>query len=46
MDAKNPTRENFRFGATREDLFLTDRDVKLDVTFLNKMGLSKQRMLE
>jgi hypothetical protein len=41
---ENPTRENCRFGATREDLFPTDRDVKLDVTFLKKMGLSKQRM--
>jgi hypothetical protein len=42
----NPTRRNCRFGATREDLFPTDRDVKMDVTFLKKMGLSKQRMLE
>jgi hypothetical protein len=41
---ENPTRENCRFGATREDLFPTDRDVKLDVTFPIKMGLSKQRM--
>jgi hypothetical protein len=41
---ENLTRENCRFGATREDLFPTDRDVKLDVTFLKKMGLSKQRM--
>jgi hypothetical protein len=40
----NPTRENCRFGATREELFPTDRDVKLDVTFFKKMGLSKQRM--
>ena len=43
---ENPTRENCRFGATREDLFPTDRGVKLDVTFLKKMGLSKQRMQE
>ncbi len=43
---KNPTRENCRFGAIREDLFLTDRDVNLDVTFFKKMGPSKQRMLE
>jgi hypothetical protein len=43
---ENPTRENCRFGATREDLFPTDRDIKLDVTFFKKMGLSKQRMLE
>ncbi len=41
---EKPTRENCRFGATREDLFPTDRDVKLDVTFLKKMGLSKHRM--
>jgi hypothetical protein len=41
---ENPTRENCRFGATREELFPTDRDIKLDVTFLKKMGLSKQRM--
>ncbi len=41
---ENPTRENCRFGATRDELFPTDRDVKLDVTFLKKMGLSKQRM--
>ncbi len=31
-EQENPTRENCRFGATREDLFPTDRDVKLDVT--------------
>jgi hypothetical protein len=42
----NPIRDNCRFGATREDLFPTDRDDKLDVTFLKNMGLSKQRMLE
>jgi hypothetical protein len=41
---ENPTRENCRFGATREDIFPTDRDVKLDVTFLKNMGLSKLRM--
>ena len=41
---ENPTRDNCRFGATREELFPSDRDVKLDVTFLKKMGLSKQRM--
>ncbi len=43
---ENPTRENCRFGATREDLFPADRDITLDVTFLKKMGLSKQRMVE
>ncbi len=40
----NPTRENCRFGAAREDLFPTDRDVTLDVTLFKKMGLSNQRM--
>ena len=40
----NPTRENCRFGASRENLFPADRDVTLDVTFLKKMGLSKKRM--
>ncbi len=43
---ENPIRENCRFGATRENLFPADRDVTLDVTFLKKMGLSKQRMEE
>jgi hypothetical protein len=43
---ENPTRENCRFGASREDLFPTDRDVQLDVTFLKKIALTKQRMLE
>jgi hypothetical protein len=41
---ENPTREDCRFGATRENLFPADRDVTLDVTFLKKMGLSKQKM--
>ncbi len=43
---EKPTRDNCRFGATREDLFPADRDVTLDVTFLKKMGLSKQRMVD
>ncbi len=43
---ENPTRKNSRFGATRENLFSADRDVTLDVTFLKKLGLSKQRMKE
>ncbi len=43
---ENPTRENCRFDATREDLFPADRDITLDVTFLKKMGKSKQRMEE
>jgi hypothetical protein len=42
----NPTRENCRFGASRDDLFPADRDVTLDATFLKKMGLMKQRMVE
>ncbi len=41
---ENPTRENCRFGATREELFPSYRDVELDVTFLKKMGLFIQRM--
>ncbi len=43
---ENPTRENCRFGATREDLFPADRDVTLDVIFLKKLGLKKRRMVE
>jgi hypothetical protein len=43
---ENPTRENCRFGASRENIFPSDRDVKLDVTFMKKMGLTKQWMLE
>jgi hypothetical protein len=43
---KNPTRKNCRFGATREDLFPADRDITLDVTFLTKLELTKQRMVE
>jgi hypothetical protein len=42
----NPKRENCRFGASREDLFSADRDVTLDVTFLKKLGLTTQRMVE
>jgi hypothetical protein len=42
----NPTRENCRFGASREDLFPADRDVTLDVTFLKKLGLIKQRTVK
>jgi hypothetical protein len=43
---ENSTRENCRFGSSRKDLFPTDRDIQLDVTFLKKMGLTRQRMLE
>ncbi len=43
---ESPTRENCRFGATRKDLLPADRDVLLDVTFLKKLGLTKQRMVE
>ncbi len=43
---ENLTRENCRFGLSREDLFPTDIEVQLDVTFLKKIGLTKQRMLE
>ncbi len=41
---ETPTRENCRFGASRENLLPADREVKLDSTFLKKIGLSKQRM--
>ncbi len=43
---ENPKKENCRFGASREDLFHTDRDVQLDATFLKKMRLTRQKMLE
>ncbi len=42
----NLTRENCRFGASREDLFPADRDATLDGRFLKKLGLTKQRMVE
>ncbi len=42
----NSTRENCRFGASRENLFPADKDVTLDATFLKKLGLTKQRMVE
>jgi hypothetical protein len=42
----NPTRENCRFGASRENLFSEDRDVNLDGTFLKKLGLTMQKMVE
>jgi hypothetical protein len=42
----DPTRENCRFGASREDLFPADRDATLDGRFLKKLGLTKQRMVE
>ncbi len=42
----NPTRENCKFGASREDLFPADRATTLDGTFLKKLGLTKQRMVE
>jgi hypothetical protein len=43
---KNLTGENCRFGASRENLFPEDSDVKLDGTFLKKLGLTKQKMVE
>ncbi len=42
----NPTRENCRFGASRENIIPEDRDIKLDGTFLKKLGLTKQTMVE
>ena len=44
MEARKSNKREFQIGATGKVLFPTDRDVKLDVTFLKKMGLSKQRM--
>jgi hypothetical protein len=44
MEARKSNKREFQIGATGKVLFPTDRDVKLDVTFLMKMGLSKQRM--
>jgi hypothetical protein len=46
MEARKSNKRECRFGATREDQFPIDRDVALDVTFLKKMELSKQRMQE
>jgi len=43
---ENPTRDNCRFGATRDNLFPPDRQVQLDINYLKKMGLTKQRMVE
>jgi hypothetical protein len=34
---ENSTSDNYRFSATRKDLFPADRDVTLDVTFLKKL---------
>ncbi len=42
----NPTRDNCRFGASRDLLFPPDRQVQLDVNYLKKMGLTRKRMLE
>ena len=43
---ENPTRENCRFGASRDELFPPDRQVHLDINYLKKMGLTRQRMIE
>ena len=43
---ENPTRDNCRFGASRDLLFPPDRQVQLDVNYLKKMGLTRKRMLE
>ncbi len=42
----NPTRENCRFGATKDNLFSPDRQVQLGVDYLKKMGLNRKRMLD
>jgi hypothetical protein len=43
---ENPMRENCRFGATKDLLFPPDRQVRLDVDYLKKMGLTRKRMLD
>ncbi len=43
---ENPTRDNCRFGASRDLLFPPDRQVQLHVNYLKKMGLTMKRMLE
>ncbi len=43
---KNPTRDNCRFGVSRDLLIPPDRQVQLDVNYLKKMGLTRKRMLE
>jgi hypothetical protein len=42
----NPMQENCQFGETRDTLFPPDRQVQLDATYLKKIGLTRQRMLE
>ena len=43
---ENPTRDNCRFGASRDLLFPPDIQVQLDVDFLKKMGLTRKRLME
>ncbi len=43
---ENPTRDNCRFGASRDLLFSSDIQVQLDVNYLKKMGLTRKWMLE
>jgi hypothetical protein len=43
---ENPTKDNCRYGASRDLLFPPDRQVQLDVNYLKKMGLTRKRMLE
>ncbi len=43
---ENPTRDNCRFGASRDELFPPDRQVQLDVNYLKKMGLTRQRKVK
>jgi hypothetical protein len=42
----NPSRENCRFGATKDNLFPPDRHVQQDVDYLKKLGLTRKRMLD
>ncbi len=43
---ENPTRDNCRFGTSRDLMFPPDRQVQLDVNYLKEIGLTRKRMLE
>jgi hypothetical protein len=43
---ENPTKDNCKFGASRDLLFPPDRQVQLDFNYMKKIGLTWKRMLE
>ena len=45
-ELKDQSVHNCRLGATRENLFPEDRSAKLDIDYLKKMGLTKERVIE